>query len=540
MINEAWNDKRRLVPRWRRLDQTARAGELSCTRRTASGRSTWSLSPEHTERLRQWRLGPSLVTAAELVESAIVEGKEDMAVAAARRIVFHEPNAVPLVRRQARDLLERTGHARELPDEPVKDDFRPVAHWRGRVRLNPADALAWVELSLSHTIQGNLKHAHRDMRIAMQLAPDNRHVLRSAARLLLHLGRPDEAHDLLLRSPATKGDPWLLAAEISIAEVSARSPKFAKSGRALLESGGILPRQTTELAGALATLDMVDGAHKRSRKLFAKSMIDPTGNALAQAEWATPFAGARLVPAARLDSVQEASEARAFHAYMVQDFEAVAPACEMWATEEPYSIRPFEFGATVAGFAEEYDVAIALAQRGLSMRPGAPKLVNSLVFCLASVGRLDEAERELDAFNWSVEDESSQHVAAANRGLLAFRRGASEEGRAHYKSALEGFQRLGDRGLAAEAKAYLAREESFAGQESAAMAIEEARKTWTQLYGKRIHPALVAAVDNMTRRRSRSTEQPTWSARAVISYGAGTNPHRLAPVQHGGADEDRS
>lgn len=334
------------------------------------------------------------------------------------------------------------------------------------------------------------------------------------------MGRPEEAHDLLLRSPATKTDPWLLAAEISISEVSERTPRFAKVGRTLLDNGGISPRQMTELAGAVATLEMVSGAHKRSRKLFGQSLKDPTGNSLAQAEWATPFIGTTLVSESSFTSVMEASEATAFHAYMREDYAAVPPACEMWATEEPYSIRPFEFGATVASFGGDHEQAVQLAMRGLAMRAGAPKLVGTLVFCHASIGNLDDAEQLLDAVDWTATDETSQYVALANRGLIAFRRGLPEEGRARYTAAISGFQRAADRGSAAAAKVYLAREEALLGQPGAGKLVEEATKAWTQVYGKRQHPALVAAIDALKEPRPNTSEPPTWSARTKISYRA--------------------
>jgi tetratricopeptide (TPR) repeat protein len=490
-------------------------------------------------------LEPSLLSAAELVESAIVEGKEDMAVPAAQRIVLQEPNAVPLLRKQARSLLERTGHADQLPEEPAHDDFKPIRFWRSRTRLNPTDALAWVELSLNHTINGALRHAERDMRTALFLAPTNRHVLRSAARLFLHLNDVGRAHELLLRSPATRGDPWLMAAEISISEVAGKSSAFAKQGRQLLEGGGLAPRLITELAGALATRELIEGAHKRSKKLFVQSMIDPTGNALAQAEWATPLAGSPLVPAARLSSVREASEAQAFHAFMAQKYQLAVPACETWANEEPFSIRPFEFGSSVAGLAGDYDKGLDFAMRGLEIRPGAPKLVNSMAFCLASKNEPLEAARALDQADWSAADAATKYVAEANRGLIAFRRGDFAEGRARYSEAELGFIRIGDRQSAASSKAYRAREECLAGLDEASAALEEARKAWTQIRGNIPHPALQAANQHLLERQAAAPSspdrtQPSWSLRTVISHGASTSPRRLPPALQGGTDEDRS
>jgi hypothetical protein len=64
------------------------------------------------------------------------------------------------------------------------------------------------------------------MMTALQLAPQNRHVLRSAARLFLHVGDPECAHDLVARNDATKNDPWLIAAEIAIAYLLIAPSRF--------------------------------------------------------------------------------------------------------------------------------------------------------------------------------------------------------------------------------------------------------------------------------------------------------------------------
>lgn len=540
MIGQAWVKERRLVPRWRSLRLTSQAGEMSSIRRIKPSLTTWSFSPDHTERLTRWRNAPNLISAAELIESAIVEGKEETAAEAARHIVLSEPTAAALVRRQARTLLQRTGDAGGLPEEPTQGDFHPIKFWRSRTRLHPHDALAWVELSLCHVIYGQTDHAERDMKVALTLAPDNRHVLRSASRLFLHLKQFGRAHDLFVRSPATRGDPWLMAAEISISSVAGRAPRFFKAGRALVEDGGLIPRLTTELAGALATQDMLDGGHKRSRKLFALSMMDPTGNALAQAEWATPLVGSSLVPNARFASVCEASEARAFHASAVEKYDEVVPACEIWAAEEPYSIRPYEFGSAVASLIGQYETALDLSGRGLEMRPGAPRLTNTHAFSLASLGRPEEAAKVLATTDWDGADPMLRHVAEANRGLIAFRMGRTDEGRVHYREAEAGFLKIGDRGAAASAKIYRAREERRAGQDEAPKAFEEAMTAWKKVADGRSHPALQLLTAEMKTDQPAEPQTRTWSLRAVISHGASTSPHRLPPEQQGENDEDRS
>jgi tetratricopeptide (TPR) repeat protein len=482
MITSAWNTKRRMVPRWRSLDLTLRSNELGAARGLNTRQTSGAISPELQQRLERWRLSPTLLTAAELVETAIVEGQEDEAVKAARSLLQNYGYAAPLVRQQAAQLLVRGGHAEDVPEDLVKGPEPTTALWRRRTRLHPQDALAWVELSLQQTISGNTEQAHRAMIVALQLAPGNRHVLRSASRLFLHLGDPEQAHDLLIRSPTTKNDPWLIAAEITLSELAERDPRFYKQGLGLIENGGLMPRHITELAGAVGTAELIGGSKKKARKMFSQSMVDPTGNALAQAEWASPLFSGELVPPSRFRTVQEAFEANALHHYREGKFEAVPTLCESWASEEPYSIRPYEFGSATAGLIEEYEKADELGRLGLSIRPGSPLLINCRVFALASMGKISLAEELLHQLS-SDADEKQLIVAKANRGLIAFRKRNLDDGKRLYNEAIQGFLRVGDPYAAASARVYFAREAILANAPEAPALLSAAKKAADKFKG---------------------------------------------------------
>ena len=380
-----------MVPRWRSLAATLRSNELGASSPTEKKPSR-VLSHELRERLEKWRRQPSLLSNAELVETAIVEGEDHEAIGAARSILSNFASAAPLLRKQAQQLLIRAGQESIVTGEAGSP---AIGHWRRQTRIHPEDALAWVELALHQTIAREPEKAERSMRVALQLAPNNRHVLRAACRLFLHLNDAEHAHDLLLRSPATRADPWLIAAEIAISELAERHPQFYKQGLELVQGGHLLPRHLTELAGAVGTAEMVGGNRRKARKMFGQSMVDPTGNSLAQAEWAIPGIGSDVVPVMRLKTVREAFEAKAFHYYREEKYREVLDFCEGWASEEPYSIRPFEFGATTAGQIDEFERAVTFADRGLRMRPRAPKLLNASAFALASTGKLEDAEHRL-------------------------------------------------------------------------------------------------------------------------------------------------
>ena len=163
--------------------------------------------------------------------------------------------------------------------------------YRRWLRAEPRDSIAWVDLARLYATLGARTHAARCMTIASQLAPDNRFVLRAATRLWVHLDDPERAHDVVARQIGTTSpDPWLLAAEIAACRAARRPQKRVKVAQRVLGAGGAgsqTERPLSELAAALATLELEAGAMRKSRRLFGRALECPTENSIAQAAWAS-------------------------------------------------------------------------------------------------------------------------------------------------------------------------------------------------------------------------------------------------------------
>ncbi|WP_182510637.1 hypothetical protein [Phyllobacterium sp. P30BS-XVII] len=467
-----------MVPRWRSLAVTIAAKELSSPTKQTDGDKPTHIAPDMLDKLVQWRKDPTVVSAGELVEAALVDAMEKEAASAARYLLSLESTATPPLRRLAGLALKRAGYPDEVPDAL---EIHPVVKknvWRQRTRLYPFNPLGWVELALFDVTQGRRDAALRSMLIALQLAPDNRHVLRCASRLFLHLHDPARAYEIIIRSPATPHDPWLMAAELSIAELANRKPRFFEQGRRMVEEGQHHPRQITEVSGALATLELVAGRKKKSRDLFRHSIVDPTGNSLAQAEWASPAFGTDIIPRQTYQTVKEADEANAFHLLREEKFIEVSAACTSWSKAEPYSIRPFEVGASTAAMIGHYSIALDFARKGLMVRHDASKLLNTQAFCLANLGRLKEAEQSLR--NISDNDESVTLVSLANRGLIQMRSGQTEAGTVCYRTVIDQFKKMQNFQLSTIAKVYFAHEAARAHLPNAAVLVAEAKEEYSK------------------------------------------------------------
>jgi tetratricopeptide (TPR) repeat protein len=423
-----------------------------------------AFEPEFVARMERFRLEPTLVAAADVVEAAVVLGQDREAVAAARAIL-RGGRAVPLVRQQAAALLQRTGNAEEIASDPdpavaqrTDTAFVSPSAWRGRARLNPTDAAPWVELARQQLCNGHVVAARRSINVALHLAPTNRHVLRAAARLFFHLREFDRAHDLLRRSEATPHDPWLMAAEIALSSFSERTPLFWKPGLRLAESERLPPAQITELAGALGTQMMVDGGGRAARKMMRLSQLAPTENAVAQAEWVAVNLDSTVLAPNALRTSSRAWEALSMHAFYGEgDFRAAMAHAERWIEDEPYNPLAYAAIAVSANLLEEFEAALYWSGRGLAVSEAFGSLLNTRAFALASTGDLGGAEASLAQLR-EEEGDTQSLVAAANRGLIACRRGQLAAGRDLYRRAISGFKKAGHSELEAAALAYMAAE----------------------------------------------------------------------------------
>ncbi|HUF51613.1 MAG TPA: hypothetical protein VMN60_12300 [Longimicrobiales bacterium] len=124
-----------------------------------------------------------------------------------------------------------------------------------------------------------------------------------------------------------------------------------------------------------------------------------------------------------------------------------------------------------------------------AIRPDDPRLLAQLVFCLASSNQLEKAEAKLgllpaaierhasgiDRTNWNV-------IMAADRWLIAFRRGLLAEGHDHYEQAMRTAKEYELNDSAAIAILYYAREVTRTEPEHGRQILGEARSVLTAFH----------------------------------------------------------
>lgn len=472
MLFSPWTNPRLLIPRWRSLSLSIATQELAHPSPVTDLHNVPHHSNELRAKLSDWNLDPNVITAGEVLATSLVEGNLSAIREPAEFLVSQNSSATSSLRALAHRALQNSTHQVPLFQELVLNRQQLKHQWRHRTRTYQDNALAWVELSLLDLIDGKKERSKRSMLVALHLAPTNRHVLRSAARLFIHLNDVERAYDLVVNCDATEFDPWLIAAELSIAGLIFRNPQYFGHGRRIIKRGNLPPRQISELAGALATLEMESGSHRKARKYFRDSILDPTGNALAQAEWASPRFNYSLITTWNTTIEAESVEANVFRLVHRERFSKVPALCMAWWRTEPYSIRPLEIASSSTSVTADHERSIKIARKGLFLRPDSSILLNNYAFALVHLGEFKKAEMILRTIK--KDNSNGWFISEANRGLLAMRQQRHDAGLAHYMTAIDGLRKLREHRLVDIARLYLAREASLIRSPHARRFLDEA------------------------------------------------------------------
>jgi Flp pilus assembly protein TadD len=464
------SDDRVVLPRWRPWRTTEYQRELDSLPigppvidQVTTGEEAETELLNRVEDYDQWH---GMHHAADLIGTAAVLGLGSHARVqeAAKRVLSSES---PSARALAKRILSgsQPHDAEDLALAPAsREALQPwLVKQKLIVRAQPRNVLAWADLALAHTNLGQSNAAEHAIRVALAQAKGNRFILRAAARFYIHRDDFERAHSVLtVDTDRLRSDPWLLAAEIAIADSSAQPQRHAAFARHLLDSG-FAPHDLSELASALATIDLKHGKVKQARKLLSKALVDPTDNSLAQAEWSVPR-GLDLVEEEKFDT-PFSYEAKARHHFRNEEFAEALKYSELWLADQPFALDSAAFTSFVAAtFVDDQKSAIRACEIGLVTNRHSALLLNNLAFSLAVSGQLDKA-REVIRRPMVDVSQRDNAIVTATRGLIEFRSGDPSSGRELYRQAARALVKEKEDVAATSAALFWLYEELWAGQE---------------------------------------------------------------------------
>ena len=451
---------RKVIPRWRSFKKTRSLGELSYVAPPTSPKTVQSdfLAQKH----KDWRKCKTEAHAADLVGAAITLGREAEVTEPARFLLNSKLNVSPWARELAEHAVN-TSVDSLTTSVPIEIEssvlWAKIKTVRQLLNIESRDPITWAELSRVYAILGLNKQAERAMTIALQLANNNRFILRSASRLWIHLDDPERAHDIIHKADITRYDPWLLAAEIAIGSAADRKPRFIKEARQMVFQRRFPLLQLSELSSALATLEMDSGSQNKSKKLFRISLKDPTENSIAQAAWASRKKG--IIQFREKDvTLPNAFEAKSWVLYLNSQWKNAVQQYKQWQFDQSFSSRPSILGSYVTGVAlENHETSKWFAEKGLIANPRDFVLLNNLAFAQINLGEIEGARKVLARVGRLKLSDRDRVVLKATQGLLQFRSGNPKEGRQLYMDAISKAQNMKQNKLSALACAFHAFEE---------------------------------------------------------------------------------
>ncbi len=477
---------RRMLPRWRVSSSIGNWQELGTLKSTPAILRDDGFHAFEVE--QAFSNNPSVGVAADLLAASSMAGDSKNLNRAITFLLDNEALAPKGLITLAKSFLPKNRGEEILPVLPndVSNAWcNPyVRDLRQRVRLHSDNPLAWSDLARHYASIGDRNKADRCMRVALKLAPNHRWILRTAARFFVHSGDPIAAHTLLAKHPLTSRDPWLLAAEIATAQVAHRSPRFLRQAGNHIKSENPARPNLSELATALAMVELENGGARRARRLVDMALINPTENTLAQVTWARQHTN--LNDSNKLSALasenEQAFEARFGILESAGNILLARTEGMRWAADEPFATRPLERLVFLEAMLDNYSGVSDLANKICRIEPRVDTTLNiNEVFSLLSSGSLNLADHrsKLGMIRAQLSEQSEatdEYHALANLALWHYRYGDAEEGRVIYERVMQKVIKNGSKESVALAATFAAREAILAKQNVASSLLTRAHE----------------------------------------------------------------
>lgn len=477
MANLFEKKDRHVLPTWRSFENTSKLGELNGSKNIQFD-STFK--PDISDLLDDWADHPTIAIAGDVLGAALVGNHHaDVTVRSISNFILENKNLAPKAVINAAESILRpreesivlsldipTTDVTELQDG-LSSIYVKINAIKKELIKNPYNSISWIEIARLYSILGQDKKAIRAIENGISISRTNRFVLRSAARFFVHIGDIERAHDLIRKSIHVRHDPWILATEISIAQLRNRNSVFAKEGLRLVGQATFHPFNTTELASTLASLELKHDNIKSSKKLFHNSLVSPNDNSLAQAEWASNIEKNLLSVVPKQFSLDHSFEALARDFSEHKEWQQSIEYSKKWFLDQPFSKSAVLFGNEVASVKlKDHAQAVQVASLGLISHPNDAHLLNNIIYSLCMQNKIGEAQHHLSKVR--REDMNAKDIngvcLTATRGLLCFRQGYGDIGRSLYAEAIELSKKLNLTNANTSASVNYVREELLLGQ----------------------------------------------------------------------------
>ncbi len=442
------NNKRRVIPNWRNFSDTVLSNELNFS--NESENIPYDLNID--EYVISYSNKKKIATAGDLLSAALVNNliNNDIVIDAANFILKNKYDSTLLLVDLAKRVISyqyNISNNDSINNINDKDELKIIirnliTRIKPKISNHIYDPFNYAELSRLYTIIGNKEKAIKNMEIALNLAPDNRFILRAATRLFTHYEKQNFIHDFLSKRDIVKHDPWIASAEITLATILNKQSKYIKNYNALIINKNFHPFQITELSSSLATFEYFNGSIKKTKKFLRTSLISPNDNSLAQYQWLNNIEKLLDINP-NYENVKNNYEALALAYFFNENYHDSIEMIYRWFLDLPFSIRPIKLGYFISSnMLEDSNKTIGLLELGIISHPKDSFIINNLAYQYALLNRVNEAEELIELKDIEYNNESWKYCIQATKGLIQFRKGNDVLGRQLYKEVINETQHL--------------------------------------------------------------------------------------------------
>lgn len=434
--------KRHVIPRWRNLKSTIVARELSGCKIAIQENANIDTSLL-LEKIKLFNEESSIVNAAELVISGYVyKEKFDDIKKAAGFLIKNKTKITNSLYSVANELFKPIEKKEENKVElfsfnSLKEDLWGIIRdLKRKTSLYPFNPISWIEMSRFYLILGHLDKSKWAAEIAIHLAPNNRYIVRSAARLFIHCEKLERAQYIVRNANGYLYDPWLLSTEISISSLMGRSSRFIKHSNEIINSKNYSPLSISELCSSIATLQYEAGNIKNTRRLLDLSLIDPNDNSLAQASWMLSHLHNFEIDCTNLN-VPNSFEALTYINALEHKFELAYKNSIKWFLDQPFSSHSTIFASYLAGTAlNKYSEAVDLIDFGLKANPNNFLLLNNKSFYQVCDNQVENAKLVFSRISKKSLNKRETAIYNATDGLINCAQNNTTTGLTKYDEAI--------------------------------------------------------------------------------------------------------
>ncbi|MFW5403046.1 hypothetical protein [Pectobacterium carotovorum] len=443
-------DNRILAPAWNKSKEAVYSPELRSLKiEPIASFNLSSLGILYHEFINK----PTISIAIELLSVAFTENDLKKTKDAAKYILLSNKN----MPKTLADFCEKILNDNQIDIHEDSDIFQKIREKRQWLNSNPKDCLCWVDLARLYMSIGEIKSAEKAIIVGFSLSNNNRWVTRVTSRFFFNLDDYERSHQILLKHPSIKTDPWLLASELAISSSYGRNTRLWTNAKKAI-SAGYSKCHLSELNSSIGTLELNNGAVKKARSYFNESLSFPNGNIFAQAKWAERKADIKgLVPHDILKKHTKAYEAKYWEAYFNKDMKKALSYAKNWIKDEPFSAEPTIHASFIASLLDDYKEVYDISQKGIKIEPNDITLKLNSIFAQFSLEQLEHQSYQSGYFNDFIKklepfiknnEEKYKAHAFANLGLVYYRSGNIEQGRVCYQTAIDIFKKLNNPSLA--------------------------------------------------------------------------------------------